>query len=208
MIRIYVVDQHPLIVEGLRSLFAAEKDIELVGSAQNGRSCLASFVEDTADVILMDSCLPDMSGMELCTALKTQYPDVMILGLSVFNEAHDVTGLLESGASGYVAKTVGKDELMQAINTVNAGRTYLSESAEQLLRKEKRNGGDAGLPLTPREKQVLLLITEGFTSKEIAGTLFISITTVHSHRKNLLTKLNVKNTAMLIKLAMDRRLLE
>jgi DNA-binding NarL/FixJ family response regulator len=200
MTRIYVVNHRPLIVEGLRSLFSAEKDVVLVGAAASGRSCLASFVQDTADVVLLNSSLPDMSSLELCSVLKSRHPGVMILGWSAYNEVCDITGLLESGASGCIAETAGKDELLQAISVVNAGKTYFSEVSRQLLRQDHP-------PLTPREKQVLSLLTEGYTSKEIAGALFIGTTTVHSHRKNLLTKLQVRNTAMLIKLAMERRLL-
>jgi DNA-binding NarL/FixJ family response regulator len=201
LIRVFIVDDHPLVQEGIRSLLRDEKEIELCGYAMTGQSCLGYFVTNTADVILMDIELPDINGIELCKEIKTKYPGVMVLGLSTFNQGSYVTKMMENGASGYVVKNADKNELLQAIREVNKGKTYLSFEAGQSLRK---NSTAPQLPLiTRREKEILKLIAEGFTNPEIATKLFVSSSTVDSHRKNLLAKLNVKNTAALVKFAMD-----
>ncbi len=205
MIRVFIVDDHPLVQEGLRSLMASEKGIELCGYAMTAQSCLGFFVNNTADVILMDINLPDMSGIELCKAIKTKYPGVMVLGLSTLNQGSYVNKMIENGASGYVIKNAGKEELIEAIQEVNKGKTYLSFEAGQAMRKDNST---AQIPLiTRREKEILCLIAEGFTNPEIAEKLFISSSTVDSHRKNLLSKMNMKNTASLIKFAVEKKLI-
>lgn len=207
MIRVFFLDDHPLVLEGLRSLLSIEKDLELVGQARNGESCLAFLSKHSTDIILMDTTLPDISGIDLCGAIKSKYPGIMILGLSFLKDRKYVCGMLDNGASGYVLKNADKAELVQAIHDAYAGKTYLSHEAAQVLKGEGR-GHDGHLPsLTRREKEVLLLISEGNTNPEIAEKLFISAATVDSHRKNLLAKLEVRNTAMLIKCAIDRQLL-
>jgi DNA-binding NarL/FixJ family response regulator len=205
VIRVFIVDDHPLVQEGMRSVLRDEKGIELCGYAMNAASCLGYFVANTADVILMDIDLPDMSGIDLCKEIKTKYPGVMVLGLSTFNQGSYVTKMMENGASGYVLKNADRKELMEAIHEVNKGHRYLSFEAGQAMRKESAN---AQIPLlTRREKEILLLIAEGFTNPEIAEKLFVSPSTVDSHRKNLLAKLNVKNTAALIRFAMEHSLI-
>lgn len=207
MIRLYFVDNHPLVLEGLSSLLRSETDIELVGQTRNGQSCLSFLSDHSIDVIIMDSILPDISGIDLCAAIKAKYPDVVVLGLSFFKEKQYVSGMLHSGASGYVMKNADKEELLQAIHAVHAGKTYLSFDAEQAMKEEPRPSGKRYPHLTRREKEILLLIAEGYTNPEIAEKLFISATTVDSHRKNLLAKLNARNSAMLVKCAIDRKLL-
>lgn len=204
-IRVFIVDDHPLVQEGMRSLLGNERGIELCGYAMTAQSCLGYFLSNTADVILMDINLPDMSGIDLCKEIKTKYPGIMILGLSTFNQGSYVTKMIENGASGYVVKNADKKELLEAIHEVNKGKTYLSFEAGQAMRKDNQS---PQIPaITRREKEILVLIAEGFTNPEIAEKLFVSITTIDSHRKNLLAKLNVKNTASLIKFAMDHQLL-
>lgn len=207
MIRLYFVDDHPLVLEGLCSLLRYETDIELVGQTRNGQSCLSFLIDHPIDVILMDSILPDISGIDLCAAIKAKYPDVIVLGLSFFKEKQYVSGMMDSGASGYVLKNVDKEELLQAIHTVHAGKTYLSLDVEQAMKDAGKSAGNRYPHLTRREKEILLLIAEGYTNPEIAEKLFISATTVDSHRKNLLAKLNARNSAMLVKCAIDRKLL-
>jgi DNA-binding NarL/FixJ family response regulator len=205
MIRVFIVDDHPLVQEGIRSLLAGEKDIELCGYAMTAASCLGFFLNNTADVLLMDIELPDMNGIELCKEIKSKYPGVMVLGLSTFNQGSYVTRMMENGASGYVVKNADKKELLEAIHEVNKGRTYLSFEAGQALRKKS---AAPQVPLiTRREKEILTLIAEGLTNPEIAEKLFVSSSTVDSHRKNLLAKLDVKNTAALVKFAMDHALI-
>ena len=204
-IRVFIVDDHPLVQEGIRSLLLQERDIELCGYAMTAASCLGFFVNNTADVILMDIELPDMNGIDLCREIKTKYPGIMVLGLSTFSQGTYITKMMENGASGYVLKNSDRKELMEAIRLVNKGKTYLSFDAGQAMRK---TSAVAQVPvITRREKEILAMIAEGFTNPEIAEKLFVSSSTVDSHRKNLLAKLNVKNTASLVKFAMDHHLI-
>lgn len=207
MIRLFIIDNHPLIVEGLYSLLGNEKDILISGYARNGNDCLSFLQHHTVDIILMDVDLPDMDGIDLCATIRMEYPDIMIIGLSSLNEGKYVTGLVENGASGYVLNNVDREELLDAINRVYAGDTYFSKEAKLAIQDERNNSKHHFPHLTRREKEVLFLIAEGNTNPEIAEQLFISADTVNSHRKNLLAKLEVKNTAMLIRYAINNKLL-
>jgi len=196
----FIVDDHYMVIEGIRSLLQNEKGVEWMGHAMNAASCLAFLNKELPDVILMDINLPDMSGIDLCKEVKTKYPSVFIIGLSTFNQQSFIQKMMDNGASGYVLKNATQEEITSAIETVMKGKTYLSEEASNTLRKE--NG--TNIVLTRREKEVLELIADGMTNAEIAQKLFISVTTVDTHRKNLLAKFETKNTAALIKIAVSR----
>jgi len=196
----FIVDDHYMVIEGIRSLLQNEKSVEWMGHAMNAASCLAFLNKELPDVILMDINLPDMSGIDLCKEVKTKYPSVFIIGLSTFNQQSFIQKMMDNGASGYVLKNATQEEITSAIETVMKGKTYLSEEASNTLRKE--NG--TNIVLTRREKEVLELIADGMTNAEIAQKLFISVTTVDTHRKNLLAKFETKNTAALIKIAVSR----
>ena len=196
----FIVDDHYMVIEGIRSLLQNEKSIEWMGHAMNASSCLAFLNKQLPDVILMDINLPDISGIDLCKEVKTKYPSVFIIGLSTFNQQSFIQKMMDNGASGYVLKNATQEELTNAIETVMKGKTYLSEEASHTLRKENASN----IVLTRREKEVLELIGDGMTNAEIAQKLFISVTTVDTHRKNLLAKFDTKNTAALIKIAVSR----
>lgn len=207
MIRIFIVDDHPVVIEGIHSLLQNEKDIEWAGQAMNAQSCLGFFVNNTADVVLMDISMPGTDGVELCTVMKEKYPGIFILGLSTFNQGLYIKKMMENGASGYILKNSSKEELLKAIHTVNSGGIFFSGEAGEAL-KEYQKSSQMQLPeLSPREKEILALIAEGYTNPQIAEKIFLSSFTVDSHRKNLLAKLNVKNTASLIRLAVERKLI-
>jgi DNA-binding NarL/FixJ family response regulator len=206
MTRVYIVDDHAVVIEGIYSLLQKEKDLEMAGYASNAGNCLQYFINHTADVILMDISLPDMNGVDLCKVIKKKYPGIMVLALSTFNQGTYIRKMMESGASGYLLKNAGKEEIVEAIKMVIKGKTYLSFDAGQLLKSDTLQQS-AIPPLTKREKEVLAYIAEGFTNGQIAEKLFISTDTVDTHRKNLHTKLNVKNTAMLIRFAVENNLL-
>jgi DNA-binding NarL/FixJ family response regulator len=204
-IKVFIVDDHYMVIEGIRSLLQHEKTIDWAGHASNAASCLAFLKQQQPDVILMDINLPDKSGIELCQEVKQKYPSVFIIGLSTFNQQSFIEKMIDNGASGYVLKNATGNELMEAIEVVVKGKSYLSHEVAQTLRKEHSEGMPV---LTRREKEVLELIANGYTNNEMAQQLFISITTVDTHRKNLLTKFNVKNTALLIKAALQYKLIE
>ncbi len=197
---LFIVDDHYMVIEGIRSLLQNENGIEWTGHAMSAASCLAFLKKQLPDVILMDINLPDKSGIDLCKEVKESYPSVFIIGLSTFNQQSFIQKMMDNGASGYVLKNATQEELRTAIETVIKGKTYLSEEATRSLKKE--NAGN--LVLTRREKEVLELIADGMTNVEVAQKLFISVTTVDTHRKNLLMKLEAKNTAALIKIAVSR----
>lgn len=187
-----------MVIEGIRSLLQHEKSIEWIGHAMKAASCLAFLKLQLPDIIFMDINLPDSSGIDLCKEVKDLYPSILIIGLSTFNQQSFIQKMMDNGASGYVLKNATERELMECIETVLKGKLYLTYEAAQSLHRNH----DAAVPvLTRREKEVIGLIAEGLTNHEIAGRLFVSSTTVDTHRKNLLLKLNAKNTAELVKLA-------
>jgi DNA-binding NarL/FixJ family response regulator len=205
MTRIFIVDDHYMVIEGIRSLLQNEKDIEWMGHATNAISCLSFLQRQLPDVILMDISMPDKSGIDLCLEVKEKYPSVFIIGLSTFNQQSFIQKMMDNGASGYLLKNATKEELLEGIQTVMRGKIFLSDEAAQSLRKSN----DPKVPvLTRREKDVLGLITGGMTNNEIASKLFISVTTVETHRKNLLAKFDVKNTASLVRLALQMHLID
>lgn len=207
MIRVFITDDHPVVIEGIHSLLQNEKDMEWAGQAMNAQSCLGFFVNNTADVVLMDISMPGMDGVELCAIMKEKYPGVFILGLSTFNQGLYIKKMMENGASGYILKNSSREELVEAIHTVYQGGIYFSGEAGEALKDYQRSSGQELPALTSREKEVLELIAQGFTNPQIAEKIFLSSFTVDSHRKNLLAKLNVKNTASLIRLAVERKLI-
>lgn len=207
MIKVFIVDDHPVVIEGIHSLLMNEKDIAWVGQAMNAASCVGFFVNNTADVVLMDISMPGMDGVELCAVMKEKYPGIFILGLSTFNQGLYIKKMMENGASGYILKNSSKEELIKAIHTVHDGGIYFSGEAGQALAEYQKSSRTELPLLTPREKEILELIAEGYTNPQIAEKIFLSQFTVDSHRKNLLAKLNVKNTASLIRLAVEHKLI-
>ncbi|HPG11581.1 MAG TPA: response regulator transcription factor [Chitinophagaceae bacterium] len=202
-IKVFIVDDHYLVIEGIRSLLQNERGIEWVGHAMNAESCLAFLNRQEPDVILMDINMPGKSGIDLCKEVKEKYPAVFVVGLSTFNQQSFVEKMMENGASGYVLKNASKEEIMEAIGVVVKGKTYLSFEAAQTMKSAQDNK----IILTRREKEVLELIAEGMTNNEIAGKLFVSVATVDTHRKNLLAKFNARNVASMIKTAVQQKVI-
>jgi DNA-binding NarL/FixJ family response regulator len=197
-VKIFITDDHYMIIEGIRSLLMGDNAIEWTGHATNAESCLAFLQQQQPDVILMDINLPDKSGIDLCKEVKGKYPAIKIIALSSFNQQSFIQKMIDNGASGYVLKNATREELKEAIKTVMEGNTFLSLDAAAAIEKAK----ESGIPvITKREKEILILISEGLTNAVIAEKLFLSVTTVDTHRKNLLSKFGAKNTATLIKMA-------
>lgn len=202
--KVFIVDDHYMVVEGIRSLLQHEASIEWVGHAMTASSCLAFLKQNEVDVVLMDINLPDKSGIDLCAEVKKEFPTVFILGLSTFNQQSFIQKMMENGASGYLLKNASQEELMEGIQEVMKGKLYLSLEAAQSLRQS----AETPVPvLTRREKEILELIAEGMTNNEIAQKLFISVSTVDTHRKNLLAKFEAKNIAALIRVATQTKLI-
>jgi DNA-binding NarL/FixJ family response regulator len=204
--KVFIVDDHPMVIEGLLSMLRTEPTIEYMG-ATSAASCLGYFVQGTADVVLMDINLPDKNGMELCNELKKKFAHVHILAISSYDQGSYVKEMMEHGASGYIFKNASKEELLNAIEKVAAGQCYLSREASFAMREEKKRTEQLPV-LTKREKEVLQLIADGMTNPQIAEKLFVSQSTIESHRKSLMAKLQVKNTAALLKFCVENGLIK
>jgi DNA-binding NarL/FixJ family response regulator len=205
MIKVLIIDDHQMILEGIHSLLQEEKDIEWMGSAKLPGELMTFLKNRQPDVLLMDINLPQKNGLDLCKEVKEKYPAIQIIGLSTSDQVSVIKKMRENGASGFLLKDASKQEIIMALHEVNKGREYVSFSVAEALKKSMPN--DQLPVLTKRERQILELIAEGLTNQEIATKLFLNCTTVDSHRKNMLTKFNVKNTAALIKMAMTNHLI-
>ena len=205
MIRVYIIDDHQMIIEGIHSLLHDEQNIEWLGSSKSPDDLMTFLAKSQPDVLLMDINLPQRSGLELCREVKEKYPAINIIGLSTSNQPSVIRKMQENGASGYLLKDASKSEILEALQQVNKGREYVSFSVAEALKKK---GSNTSLPaLTRREKEILELIAEGLTNRKIAAKLFLDRTTINTHRKNMLTKFNVKNTAALIKIVVTNHLI-
>jgi DNA-binding NarL/FixJ family response regulator len=206
-VRVFIVDDHPVVVAGLQSLLGQLPDIEVAGAVSSAFDAIPFLQANEVDVILLDINLPDISGIELCKRIHKEFPSLKILGISTFSERSYISRMIENGASGYLIKSASAQEIAEAINTVLKGKMYVSVSIEHALRPLSSKPLDSLPPLTKREKEILHHIAEGLTNNQIAEKLFISPLTVDSHRKNLLTKLNVNNTASLVRFAVEHGLI-
>lgn len=216
MIRVLIVDDHAMFVDGLGYIIEREKDIEIVGACLTGRDVFIKAPLKEVDVMLLDINLPDMSGIDVCKKIISLHPHIKILVLSMFDEESYITELLRCGALGYILKNTGRRELLMAIRTVAGGKTYFSESITKTImnslmhknNKKKERAIRLVPKITKREREVLDLIIKENTNQEIAKTLFISLKTVEAHRSSLLSKLNARNTAGLVRIAMENKLLQ
>ncbi len=206
MISVFIVDDHPLVVEGLVSFLQKEKNITVAGYAHNVADSLTFFKAKTADVILMDINLPDGNGIDLCKQIKTTYPGITIIALSTLSQGSYISKMIENGASGYLLKNADAQEILEAIQTVEKGGTYFSFEVGKIYKATVEQKTHSPI-LSKREKEILTLIADGLTNIEISKKLFISIDTVDTHRKNLYTKLKVNNTALLIRKAIENNLI-
>ncbi|RTQ49299.1 response regulator transcription factor [Hymenobacter gummosus] len=216
MIRLLLVDDHTIIRDGMQALLADVADLQVVGQARNGRELLDMLVDTPTDVVLMDLNMPELSGFDTVPLLRQQFPEVRILILSMLDHEKYVHQVLEAGALGYVLKNASKEEIVHAIRTVGAGRPFLcTEVGLALLQKLVQAPPAPAGPgvkkpsdLSNRETEVLKLIAEGLTNAEIADKLFTSKRTIETHRQNIIEKTQAKNTAALIKYAMETGLLQ
>lgn len=212
-IKVVIADDHKIIRVGLRGMLEREKDITIAGEAENADEILGLLEAQEADVILMDIDLGESDGIKTTRKIKELYPFLHVLGLTMHEEPDYIIKMLEAGASGYLLKNAGREELLAAIHTVAKGDSYFSQKVSATLLQaitrqqeksvaEKKSYSDS--PLSDREREVLRLIAQEYSNGEIAEKLFISIRTVDTHRRNLLEKLHLKNTVGLVKYALDK----
>jgi DNA-binding NarL/FixJ family response regulator len=205
MITVFIIDDHEMIIEGIYSLLSNEADIEWMGSAKRPDDLMNWLKTRQPDILLMDINLPQMNGLDLCLEVKEKYPAIRIIGLSTSFQPSVIRKMRENGASGYLLKDVAKKEIIAALHEVSGGREYVSWSVSEVL---KQSAPAEGLPLlTKREKEILEMIAEGMTNQDIADKLFLTCSTVDTHRKHMLTKFGVKNTAALVKIAVSNHLI-
>lgn len=216
MIRVFIVDDHTLIRDGLRTLLAADPLFEVVGEASNGQELLDQLPTVAADVVLLDLNMPVLDGLATTHRLREEHPDLRILLLSMMTHERTIGEALAAGAHGYVLKNADKYEVVAALQGVAAGKRFLCSEIglgllEKLLLREPRPpalGTNPGVSLTHREREILQLVASGLTNQEIADQLFTSKRTVESHRQNLLEKTGARNTPALVKYAMEHDLLK
>lgn len=210
-IKILLADDHRIIHDSLTPLLDKQTDIEVVGVADNGRKAVKLTQELKPDLVIMDISMPDLNGMEATRQIIAQCPRVKIIALSMNTDKRYVKGMLKAGASGYLTKGCSFEELANAIRLVAAGKKYISPEIssiviDEYLTSPSIRGYSSSSELTMREREVLQLLAEGKKVKEIADTLFVSMKTVHVHRKHIMEKLDINNIAGLIKYAIKEGL--
>ncbi|MEZ4888633.1 MAG: response regulator transcription factor [Chitinophagales bacterium] len=213
MIKVIVADDHKMIRHGIISLLKEETDILVIGEADNGKEVILLLQKKMADIVLMDIDMGDYNGIDATKQITKLYPDVKVLIVSMYSDLSYITKAFEAGAKGYLLKNAGKNEMLKAIDLLMRGETYCSTEVSaklvaHLQGKISNKKKQEGIPLTRREMEVLKLIAAEYSNPEIAEELFISIRTVDTHRRNLLTKLGAKNTAGLVKYAIKYGLVE
>ena len=198
-ISVLIVDDHPMVLEGMKALLSNVNCVEVAGTACNAFEALDLLKTNQVNVAIVDINLPEVSGIELTAKIKKEFPAVKVLAMSTFKERSYISQMIQHGASGYLVKSASKEEIEAAILSANEGKLYLSLDINTV---DLSTGATSDVPaISRREKEVLQLIVDGLTNPQIAEKLFISLHTVDSHRKNLLAKFNVNNTASLIRIA-------
>lgn len=209
-LNILIADDHQMITDGLTQILKSEKAIGQIHIAKNGKEAIDIALKEAIDIIIMDINMPVLSGAEATKLIKTERPAIRIIVVSMLGEAVVVNKLLKSGADAFIHKDAGKGELIKAIDKVMHGEKYVSpEISINLVNYLSESGRHAGTEkhLTKREIEIIGHIANGLTNNEIAARLFLSGVTVDTHRKNILAKLGLKNTASLVRYAVENKLL-
>ncbi|MGI5285203.1 response regulator [Nonomuraea polychroma] len=205
-IRLIIVDDHPIVRDGLRGIFDADEAFEVVGEAADGPEALAVALRANPDVVLLDLRMPKMTGAEVIRRLREQAPGIRVLVLTTFDDDGDVLPAIEQGATGYLLKDTPRAELRRAVQAAARGEAVLSPAVAGVLRQKAREPEQR--TLSPRELEVLRLIARGATNRDIAGRLFITEATVKTHLLHVFAKLEVKDRAAAVAVAYERGLLK
>jgi two-component system response regulator NreC len=209
-IKVLIVDDHTLVRDGIRALLSLVADIQVVGEATNGKEAVEKVKQLAPDVVLMDLAMPILSGLEATRRIRKKFPGTKVLALTQYEDKEYVVPTIEAGARGFVSKTAAFSELASAIQAVYQGGSFLSPMAaaaivEECQQKVTIEGEkDSYQQLTDREREMLKLVAEGYTAKEIADMLVISLRTVETHKSNLMKKLDIHNKADLIRFAIRK----
>lgn len=204
-IRVLLADDHPLVMDGMRSCLETYAHIEVVGEAKTGREALEKADDLKPDIVLMDINMPELSGLDAAPLFKEKFPDIKLLILSMHDNREYISSAIRYGARGYVLKEVPSQEVVTAIEAVYRGGTYFSSGVSEILLSHGQGGLDG--PLTPREQTILLLLADGKSNKHVAREVDISVRTVETHRRNIKRKLNIGSTAGLTRYAIQHGLI-
>ena len=210
MIKIVIVDDHAIVRAGLRQFLAEQSDLEVVGEASNGREALDLVRKGGIDVIIMDLSMPDQNGIDALAAIKARAPELPVLILSGYPEAHYATNLLRQGASGYLNKECDPQEIVTAVRTVSRGRKYITPTVAELLADQLNSGADRPLheQLSEREFQVFLRLSQGETIGVIADSLSLSVKTVSTYRTRIMEKMSLESNSDLTYYALKNGLIQ
>lgn len=206
-IRILLADDHKITRDGLKALLDSQKNMTVIGEAENGRQAVRLALELAPDVIVMDINMPELNGIEATRQIIAELPETKIIALSMYSDKRYVVGMLKAGVSGYLLKNCAFDELVSAISAVVANQNYMSQKIANTVMKDYANilessDSSPASQLTAREREVLQLIAEGLKTKDIAGRIHVSVKTVETHRQQIMRKLNAKSVAELTKIAL------
>lgn len=213
MIRVVLADDHEMVLDGLTSILKAEEQIQVVGTASNGKQALEIIRTTPVDVAVLDISMPEMDGIETTKVIVQEKLPTKILILSMYNKYEFINKLAQVGCSGYILKNKGKEELVQAIMAVHNGQDYFGDAITKTVmdaqRKVEEPKSKKPEPtLTKRELEILKLIAQEYTSPEIASMLFIEIATVNTHRRNLIKKLGLKSSLGIVRYAIKKGLID
>ncbi len=213
MIKVHIVDDHKMVIDGLKLVLESHKEIQYIGCSHSGDEVLAQQWAEIPDVILLDINMPGKNGIDTCGLLLKKYPDIKVIAITMHKESSLIKLMLSKGAKGYVLKNTGSEELATAIKTVYNGKMYLDDTANEIVINAMTNSinhkkrEQSPFPkLSRREKEVLDLILKEHTTQEIAEKLNISFGTVETHRRNMLIKTGTRNTAGLVRVSLEYEL--
>lgn len=208
MIKLLIADDHKVLLDGFLSIFEKETDIQVVATAENGLKVLELLKVNEVDICLLDINMPELNGVQTCRKIMKEYPSQKVVALSMYKQSSFVKRMKQNGAKGYLLKDDSAEEMLKAIRVVHEGGEYYSKQLTDLLLSSILDGKSImQAKITSRELEVLNLLAEGFTNQEISKKLFLSEHTIISHRKNLISKLQAKNSAELVKIAMEKGLI-
>jgi DNA-binding NarL/FixJ family response regulator len=214
--RIVLVDDHPIVRDGIKALLVGHEDYFLAGEASDGKELLERLPDLNPDLVILDISLPRMSGIEITKILSEQHPEIKVLILSMHTGEDFIFNAIKAGAKGYLPKNTTRKELINAINSLVAGDIYFNDAISNTILKSyirkaqnnEANEEDTANVLSPRESEILKMVAEGFTNQEISDKLFISIRTVESHKNHIMQKLKLRTTVDLVKFAIRKGIVE
>jgi two-component system nitrate/nitrite response regulator NarL len=213
--KILIVDDHEVVRDGLKNILTSLDNISIAGEAGNGEDAVKMYASLKPDLVIMDISMPGMNGIEATRVIKEKDPDARILILTMHDNQEYLNQIIRSGAKGFILKNTDKEELLDAVKTVASGDNFFSKDISKLIidnyirtaKETEKNDGYKEVPLTKREIEILKLIASGYSNQEIANILYISYNTVDTHRKNIMHKLSIKNTAGLVRYAIEKGLI-